>query len=190
MDMVCMSPIDKSDCHILHSMWDNVLKKITEIGFDTVSNTIYGHSSNRKFYKELLCGGVLKTSIPHTYKENSWLHPLFDTTHVGKCFYNNFGNKKQFICPDFDGMEIAPDMNHIVELYKLELGQPVKIAHKLNDKVLNPQPIEKTNVQLFDRLFHESTTADRLQIIIQKEVILSGKNSQFPETGQDLVECC
>ena len=137
MDMVCMSPIDKSDCHILHSMWDNVLKKITEIGFDTVSNTIYGHSSNRKFYKELLCGGVLKTSIPHTYKENSWLHPLFDTTHVGKCFYNNFGNKKQFICPDFDGMEFAPDMNHIVELYKLELGKPVNIAHKLNEPTTN-----------------------------------------------------
>ena len=84
---------------------------------------------------------------------------LFDTTHVWKCIYNNFCNKKEFICPDFDGQEIAPDFNHIVELYKLELGQPVKIAHKLNDKVLNPQPIEKTNVELADRLFHESTIA-------------------------------
>ena len=33
-------------------------------------------------------------------------------------------------------------MNPIEELYKLELGQPVKIAHKLTDKVLHPEPIE------------------------------------------------
>ena len=48
-------------------------------------------------------------------------------------------------------------MKHIEELYKLELGQPVKIAYKLTNKVLHPQPIEKTKVELADRLFHEST---------------------------------
>ena len=33
----------------------------------------------------------------------------------------------------------------------------MKYAHKLNDKVLHPQPIEKRNVNLAERLFHEST---------------------------------
>ena len=39
----------------------------------------------------------------------------------------------------------------------IEIGNPVKIAHKLNDKVLNPRSLEKTNVRLADALFHEST---------------------------------
>ena len=126
MDMVCMSPIDKLDSDILHSMWLNVLEKLTEIGFDVVSDTVDGHSSNRKFYKEKLCGGVMKTQIPHPFKEDAWLFPLFDTVHIFKCDYNNFVNKRKFVCLDSDGLEVAPDMKHIEEIYKLELGQPVK----------------------------------------------------------------
>ena len=68
-----------------------------------------------------------------------------------------FFNKKKFICPNFDGEEVAPDMKHIEELYNLELGKTAKYAHKLNNKVLHPQPIEKTKVDLADRMFHEST---------------------------------
>ena len=159
MDMVCMSPIDNLDSDILHAMWLNVLETLTKIGFDVVSDTVDGHSSNRKFYKEKVCGGTMKTQVPHPFKEGSWLFPLFDTVHVWKCNYNNFCNKKKFVCPDFDGLEVAPEMKHIEELYNLELGQPVKIAYKLTDKVLHPQPIEKTNVKLADALFHESTIA-------------------------------
>ena len=42
-------------------------------------------------------------------------------------------------------------------MYELELGKPIKMAHKLSDKVLNPSTIEKTNVKLADSCFHEST---------------------------------
>ena len=37
------------------------------------------------------------------------------------------------------------------------MGKPVKMAHKLNDKVLNPSSLEKTSVKLADNIFHEST---------------------------------
>ena len=49
--------------------------------------------------------------------------------------------------------------DHVVALYSLELGKPVKIAYKLTEKVLNPSCIEKTNVQLADSFFHETTIA-------------------------------
>jgi hypothetical protein len=39
----------------------------------------------------------------------------------------------------------------------MELGRPVKYAHKLTERVLNPKSIEKTNVDLSCRFFHEST---------------------------------
>ena len=37
------------------------------------------------------------------------------------------------------------------------MGQPLKIAHKLSDKVIAPRSLEKTNVMLADALFHDST---------------------------------
>ena len=49
------------------------------------------------------------------------------------------------------------EWSHIEQLYNLELGKPLRIAHKLNDKVLRPKPIERSNVKLADSLFHEST---------------------------------
>ena len=81
---------------------------------------------------------------------------LFDSTHLLKCIYNNFRNKGTFVCPD-GGKNIYPDFDYIKEVLEIELGQPVKIAHKLTDKVLNPMALEKTNVMLADAAFHEST---------------------------------
>ena len=101
----------------------------------------------------------MRICIPHPFKEGEWIYLLFDSVHVFKCVYNNFVNKKYFNCPDFDGQKVEPDIGHIEELYNLELGQPIKYAHKLNHKVLHPQPIEKTKVDLANRMFHESTIA-------------------------------
>ena len=159
MDMACMSPIDRLDSDVLLAMWDNVLKEITLIGFEVVVNTLDGHSSNRKFYVEKLSNDDLRVCIPHPYIKGAYIYLLFDSVHVFKCIYNNFINKRIFYCPDFDGQKIEGHMSHIEELYKHELGRPVKYAHKLTDKVLHPMPIEKTKVELADRLFHESTIA-------------------------------
>jgi len=46
---------------------------------------------------------------------------------------------------------------HLEELFNLELGQPIKIAFKLSDKVLHSTSIERTNVQLANSVFHDST---------------------------------
>ena len=162
MDIVCLFPIDKLDAEILYSMWKNVLKEVTEIGFDVIANTLDGHSSNRKFYVDLLGEGIKKIDIPHPYKnDGSRIFLLYDYVHIFKCIYNNFINKRRFICPNFHGNKGGPtftaDVNHIEQLRNIELGKPLKYAHKLTDKVLHPMPIQKTNVQLADSLFHEST---------------------------------
>ena len=39
----------------------------------------------------------------------------------------------------------------------MEHGTFANMAHKITDKVLHPQSIEKTNVKLADAAFHEST---------------------------------
>ena len=49
------------------------------------------------------------------------------------------------------------NLSLIRQLYDLEIGMPIKIAHKLNDKVLIPSILEKTNVKLGDSVYHEST---------------------------------
>jgi len=52
---------------------------------------------------------------------------------------------------------VNASFSHLEDLFNLELGKPVKMAHKLSDKVLHPSNIECTNVQLADSLFHDST---------------------------------
>ena len=79
---------------------ENVLHAVTEVGFDVVVDTVDAHSANRKFYKEKLCNGVWKISIPHPFKKGCRIFLLFDSVHVFKNVYNNFGNKKKFICPE------------------------------------------------------------------------------------------
>jgi hypothetical protein len=58
-----------------------------------------------------------------------------------------------------ESLPLTAKLTHLQDLYELELGKPAKIAHKLSEKVLAPISIERTNVQLANSLFHESTIA-------------------------------
>ena len=90
---------------------------------------------------------------------------LFDSVHVFKCIYNNLINKKEFKCPNFNGLEVGAMLSHIEELYKLELGKPAKYAHKLSEKLIL-LIVYSMNLQL------------HLWNITLKEIILNGKNLQ------------
>jgi len=52
---------------------------------------------------------------------------------------------------------MSASFSHVKELHQKELGCGVKFAHKLTDKVLAPQPIERSSVKLADAFFHDST---------------------------------
>ena len=147
----------------------------------------------------------MQQSIPHPYNQGSRIFLPYDSVHVFKCTYNNFLNKKWFRCPNFDGPGfIEPDVGHIQQLYDYELGRPLKYAHKLTDKVLHPMPIQKTNVDLADRFYHESTidaleyysengfphfkpTAKYLRIIRTWWNIVNCKNPSFGKRTRDPV---
>ena len=115
-----------------------------------------------KAFKKLLCGGKLKTWIENPFKKGGKIFLLFDFTHLLKCIYHNFRATECFVCPPFDddtstSANIYPNFAHIRQLQHLELGKPLKISHKLTDKVIAPMALEKTNVMLANALFDEST---------------------------------
>jgi len=156
-DVVCLTPVVNLTSVVLHKMFLQVLQVLYSVGLTVVATSMDNFSANRKFYTEL-CGGVLKTSIPNPIDPKQPLFLLFDAVHNFKNIYNNFIGKRAFNCPPFLGSKIGyPTFKHIERMYTMEVGKPLKMAHKLNDKVMHPLSIEKTNVKLADAVFHEST---------------------------------
>jgi hypothetical protein len=158
-DMIAMVPIKKIDSSVLLSNFQKVVQCLSDIGFDVVTVSTDGHSSNRKFYSKELCQGKIVPSIPHPVREDHHIFMVFDPVHLFKNFFTNFLNRKVFSCPAFEDIEVSAKFDHIIQLYNHELGRPIKIAHKLTQKVLTPRPIERCNVMLAERCFHESTIA-------------------------------
>jgi hypothetical protein len=156
-DVVVMAPLTTINSGIIKKWWDKVIQETTPLGFDIVATIADAHSLNRNFYTDELCNGSLQTFIPHPLNKTKKIFLLFDSVHVFKNIFNNLLNKKEFKCPQFDGQEMSASVQHVHELYKLKLGRPIKYGHKLTDRVLNPKWIEKTNVDLAWRFFHEST---------------------------------
>lgn len=158
-DIVAMIPVTTINSSFIKSWFLQVVKAVTSVGFDVVATIVDAHASNRRFYKDELCNGNLTPSIDNPFDSSKKIFLLFDSVHIFKNMYNNLLNKEIFVCPTFQdgGEEISAEMKHVKELYEAEMGQGIKYAHKLTDKVLNPQPIERTNVDLAFRFFHEST---------------------------------
>lgn len=157
-DMVAMHPISKIDFQVIEKNFLQVLGAVTDIGFDVVGVSTDGHSSNRKFYEQL-CGGKIAPFMSHPKVPGEKIHLLFDPVHLFKNYFTNFLNHTIFTPPDFKNKPVSANFNHVSQLYHHELRKPVKLAHKLTQKVLSPRPIERCNVMLADRLFHESTIA-------------------------------
>ena len=156
-DVIGMVPLVKIDTSILYQLFMSVLKAISEIGYNVSVSLVDAHSCNVKFYQKELCGDELALYIEHPVDKNRLLFLLLGQTHVFKCIYNNFQKRIVFECPNFGDMLISANLNHLIELFNLELSKPVKMAYELNDECLNPQTIEKNKVGLVARVFSEST---------------------------------
>ena len=162
-DVVAMSPIDELNAEKIHTIWRDTVKKLTiDLQVDVVATTADNHNSNMKHFKKILCPGKLQNFIINPFDKSKKIFLLFDPTHILKCIANNFRNKECFICPSYtESNQLEPNMYpnfaHIRHLQDLETGKPVKIAHKITDKVIRPLALEKTNVSLADALFSEST---------------------------------
>ena len=181
-DVVSLTPIVNINWEKLLTIWHDNLKVLTDIGYNVCITMTDGHDSNVKFFKKISNGKALHEPIENPYKPGSYIYKLFDPTHLFKNFYNNLMNKETFIYPTItfqksagenSGSTTIPgniiptiedsfstaEFSHLVELHALEMGKPLKMAHKLNGKVLNPGSVERTNVQLAEAAFHSSTIA-------------------------------
>ena len=170
-DIISMSPQSNISAEKIFVVWKNLMKVLTEIGFDVRITMNDQHPSNVKFFGLLLgksvnlalqesrlCG--LYTLNPYNGKK---VYLAFDTTHVFKNFYGNFQMYKYFEFPSFkDGvlnreMSTRANFNDLQVLYDMEISKPERKAYKLSQKILNPKSIEKTNAQLAVGCFHDST---------------------------------
>ena len=125
------------------------MKKVGNIGFDVAVTMTDGHSSNMNFFSNKLLKN--KSDVCLSMESGSKNFPFYDNTHIFKNFYN-WSNYDSFKCPSFPQVEnmqdvVSPSFSHLKELYMLEKGKHQKIAHKLTDQILHPNPIEKTNVK-------------------------------------------
>ena len=166
-----MSPIENISGEKLYIIWQNIIKVVTTIGFDVSVTMTDQHQSNVKFFEKVLENSLnaayKESHLNGLYKDNPFTHDnriffLFDIIHLYKNFYNNFLRHKLFECPFFPPADdhtqiIQANFSHIQELYDLEAGKPERMAFKLSKKMLNSSSIEKTNVQLANICFHEST---------------------------------
>ena len=166
-DVVSMVPIVNISSEKIHEVWTNVVKQMTQLlDFNVVATTTDGHKSNMKFFEKHLCKGKLRPYVLNPFDLTRKIHLLFDFTHLLKCIYNNFRGKDSFVCPKFDeddedderSRSISyPTFQHVIQLHNLEMGETVKYAHKLSDKVINPLALEKTDVSLAVSLVTDST---------------------------------
>ena len=164
-EVVSMTQISNINADKLHRVWENCISVLSEIGFIVVVTMTDGHKSNEIFFKKLFGRENEHFLIEHPCFPGQKIFLLIDPIHPFKNFYNNFMVYEIFSYPNFqDIVDSGTTSNifqanfaHIRQLCDLELGKPVKGAHKLNDKVLNPYTSEKTSVKFADAVFHEST---------------------------------
>ncbi len=166
-DVVALHPIVNLDSTLMKKKFEEVMEAVSAANFEVVAISVDNASPNRKFFIQELGKGLLSPSISHPLS-SAPIHLLFDSTHNFKNIYNNFQTRRSFALPapkkdpqdtekEKEKEELRAEFSHIEELYKKELGKPVKLAYKLSEKVLHPTAIEKTNVLLADSLFHHST---------------------------------
>ena len=108
-DMVAMQPVATLNSGTMKTIFMNVLKGLTEIGFTTCAVLVYGNRINMKFYKDELCDGKMKYFVDNPFKTGDKIFLLYDTPHIFKCLYNIFLSRNELICPAFgEFTEIRP----------------------------------------------------------------------------------
>ena len=131
---------------------------VHEIGFNVVGICVDNASANKKFFKDFLCNGAWKASIPNRYTDEKIL--IFNPTRIIKNIYNNLVNRRVFEMPSMTPILDSPltaSFEDIEKVYNLECQKPLRISHCLTKTVLKPNSIEKVNVKLALAVFHEST---------------------------------
>ena len=97
-DMVGIYPVKNLTATTQKDCFDRIVFLLHEVGFNVVGLSVDNAATNRKFYRDFLCEGSLKTSIPKSYTGGE-ISLIFDPTHVIKNIYNNLLTRKIFRLP-------------------------------------------------------------------------------------------
>ena len=82
-DMVGIYPIKNLKAETQKACFDKVMLLVHEIGFNVIGICVDNASANRKFFKDFLCNGAWKASIPNKYTDGK-IFLIFDPTHIIK----------------------------------------------------------------------------------------------------------
>ena len=178
-DVVALVPVKNLTAAFLKEYMLKVLVMLEKVGFKVFCLISDNNRVNRNMFAEL-CGGELKTSIPHPVCENRMLFFLFDSVHLLKCIRNNWlgqtDGDKTFLFPDFDSPDelFKASLSHLRLLHEEEKGKIVKTAPSLTYKALYPTNIERQNVNLVLKLFNEKVVTAIGHYGSEKSVDCSG----------------
>ena len=198
-DMVGIYPIKNLKAETQKACFDKVMLLVHEIGFNVIGICVDNASANRKFFKDFLCNGAWKASIPNKYTDGK-IFLIFDPTHIIKNIYNNLVNRRVFEMPCMTPILDTPltaSFADIEKVYNLECQKPLRIAHRLTETVLKPNSIETVNVKLALAVFHESTviglkeygfheTASAIDLFLKLWNILNVSTSEIGKHKRDI----
>ena len=198
-DMVGIYPIKNLKAETQKACFDKVMLLVHEIGFNVIGICVDNASANRKFFKDFLCNGAWKASIPNKYTDGK-IFLIFDPTHIIKNICNNLVNRRVFEMPCMTPILDTPltaSFADIEKVYNLECQKPLRIAHRLTETVLKPNSIEKVNVKLALAVFHESTviglkeygfheTASAIDLFLKLWNILNVSTSEIGKHKRDI----
>lgn len=158
-DVVAMYPISGYSVELLNTLTKEVLQGVMDAGFDCVSLISDNHPLNRAYFKSL-GNGELVSRVPNPCDETKSIFLMIDPTHNIKNLYNNFNKRKTFQAKETDYFPaVCANFNHVQQLHDLERGYGLRMAYKLNHRMLSPTSIQRTSVKLAAALFHESTVS-------------------------------
>lgn len=156
-DVVAMYPISGFSIQLLDQLLKEVLQGVMDAGFDCVCLISDNHPLNRAYFKSL-GDGELVSRVPNPCDHEKNIFLLIDPTHNIKNLYNNFNKRKVFQIKETEHFPaLYANFHHIQELYDLESCYGLRMAYKLNNRMLSPTSIQRTSVKLAVALFHETT---------------------------------
>ena len=89
-DIIVMPPVFNINADILSEVWSNVVRVVTDIGFDVAITMTDGHSSNMSYFNSKMLKNPEEVCVENEYNHGSKIFPCFDNTHLFKNFYNNW----------------------------------------------------------------------------------------------------
>ena len=133
-----------------------MMSLVLESGFECVCTISDNHPINRSFFKSL-GNGELRHCVNNLCDQAKLLFLLIDPTHNFKNVYNIFQKRVCIEMPATDSFEpVCGNFSHVRDLYRREKSLGLRMAHKINERVLNPTSVNRTSVKLAASVFHAS----------------------------------